>query len=180
MKHNLCALMLFVALFSSCDRVPEHALQQAGDNRAELERALAHFKDGSSPEKYRAAKFLIEDMPYQLTYEGEGMELLDSAYLVMSEATVQTRNDVFKELTRDVCAFYHCHTTLNKCPENCQRATGPSSEDVSFATSQGLPGLVEDYAVATLKGQMSAGLPHVIIPFGPTQRPDQEFPPISL
>lgn len=84
------------------------------------------------------------------------------------------------ENNRDVCAFYHCHTTLNKCPENCQRATGPSSEDVSFATSQGLPGLVEDYAVATLKGQMSAGLPHVIIPFGPTQRPDQEFPPISL
>ena len=111
MKHNLCALMLFVALFSSCDRVPEHALQQAGDNRAELERALAYFKDGSSPEKYSAAKFLIENMPYQLTYEGEGMELLDSAYLVMSEATVQTRNDVFKELTRD--ARIYATTTVS-------------------------------------------------------------------
>ena len=111
MKHNLCALMLFVALFSSCDRVPEHALQQAGDNRAELERALAHFKDGSSPEKYSAAKFLIENMPYQLTYEGEGMELLDSAYLVMSEATVQTRNDVFMELTRD--ARIYATTTVS-------------------------------------------------------------------
>lgn len=48
------------------------ALQQAKDNKEELEKVLTHFENDSL--KYRAACFLIENMPYHDYYEGEGLE----------------------------------------------------------------------------------------------------------
>lgn len=49
----------------------ESALRQAGGNRAELEKVLEHYRT-SDGEKYRAACFLIENMPYQSGYEENG------------------------------------------------------------------------------------------------------------
>nr|WP_310648363.1 hypothetical protein [Bacteroides thetaiotaomicron] len=43
----------------------ETALQQAGENRVELEKVLSHYKtDPADSLKYKAACFLIENMPY--------------------------------------------------------------------------------------------------------------------
>ena len=83
MHNRIChiwmlGVLLLVGHLTSCERIPEQALQQAGENRAELERVLAHFKDDSDPLKYRAAKFLIENMPYHYTYEGNAVEVYDS------------------------------------------------------------------------------------------------------
>ena len=94
--------LLWIGWLMSCDRIPEQALQQAGDNRAELEKVLAHFKDDPDPLKYRAAKFLIENMPYNFTYEGKAVEAYDSAYLQMADEPLPERNQFFKERTDSI------------------------------------------------------------------------------
>lgn len=94
--------LLWIGWLMSCDRIPEQALQQAGNNRAELEKVLAHFKDDPDPLKYRAAKFLIENMPYNFTYEGKAVEAYDSAYLQMADEPLSERNQFFKERTDSI------------------------------------------------------------------------------
>ena len=67
-----CLLLLF--LCSSCGKGQnylEDALRLAGDNRPELEKVLAHYRQNPEDSlKYRAAVFLIENMPghYSVDY----------------------------------------------------------------------------------------------------------------
>ena len=98
----IIGVLLWTGCLMSCDRLPEQALQQAGDNRAELEKVLAHFKDDPDPLKYRAAKFLIENMPYNFTYEGNAVEAYDSAYLQMADEPLPERDKFFKEYTDSI------------------------------------------------------------------------------
>lgn len=50
----------------------EYALQQAGGNRAELEKVLNYYRHNPGDSlKYKAACFLIENMPYYNYWEGE-------------------------------------------------------------------------------------------------------------
>lgn len=98
----MTGVLLWTGCLLSCDRIPEQALQQAGENRAEMEKVLAHFKDDPDPLKYRAAKFLIENMPYNFTYEGKAVEAYDSAYLQMADEPLSERNQFFKERTDSI------------------------------------------------------------------------------
>ena len=98
----MTGVLLWTGCLLSCDRIPEQALQQAGENRAEMEKVLAHFKDDPDPLKYRAAKFLIENMPYHYTYEGDAVEAYDSAYLQMADEPLPDRNQFFKERTDSI------------------------------------------------------------------------------
>lgn len=59
----------------------EYALECAATNKGELEKVLEHYKD--EPEKYKAACFLIENMPYHYALEGEE---LDSLKTVLASA----------------------------------------------------------------------------------------------
>ena len=95
-------LMSCMLLCMACNRNLDRALQQAGDNRAEMEKVLAHFKDDPDPLKYRAAKFLIENMPYHYTYEGKAIEAYDSIYLQMADEPLPERNHFFKERTDNI------------------------------------------------------------------------------
>jgi len=63
---------LFMAC-SSGNRHLETALVLAGQNRAELQKVLDKYR-GRDEEKYRAACFLIENMPFYGTYEGKALE----------------------------------------------------------------------------------------------------------
>ena len=55
----------------------EAALQQAGENRVELEKVLFRYQiDPTDSLKYRAACFLIENMPYHYALEGEELDSL--------------------------------------------------------------------------------------------------------
>ena len=94
----LVAFLLCVA----CNRNLDRALQQASENRGEMEKVLAHFKDNPDPLKYSAAKFLIENMPYNYTYEGKAIEAYDSAYLQMADEPLSERNNFFKERTDSI------------------------------------------------------------------------------
>ncbi|MDR0506065.1 MAG: hypothetical protein LBH32_04520 [Dysgonamonadaceae bacterium] len=61
----------------------EEALQMAGDNRAELEKVLSYYKKDSL--KYRAACFLIENMPYHSFYDEAELEKYLKYYKCCSE-----------------------------------------------------------------------------------------------
>jgi uncharacterized membrane protein (DUF2068 family) len=65
-------IIVFVFALASCNHHPnylEHALKAAGTNRPELEKVLAHYKGDTL--KYKAAVFLIENMPGHYSYAGD-------------------------------------------------------------------------------------------------------------
>ena len=67
MKPYLFIIFCSFFLFSCCqknDRL-QTALNHAGDNRMELEKVLRHYEEDTL--KLRAAKFLIENMPYHFS-----------------------------------------------------------------------------------------------------------------
>lgn len=65
-------LVLFMAC-SSENQWLEAALNLAGDNRAELQRVLDRYKEEDG-DKYHAACYLIENMPFHGAYEGKALE----------------------------------------------------------------------------------------------------------
>ena len=94
-------LLVAFLLCMACNRNLDRSLQQASENRGEMEKVLAHFKDDPDTLKYSAAVFLIENMPYHYTQDGKGVYSVDSAYLAMAEYPKEQREKVFKELTKD-------------------------------------------------------------------------------
>lgn len=65
MKYCIVSVMIICSsiLWVSCtDRALETSLKLSGENRAELERVLLHYKD--NPEKKKAAEFLIRNMKW--------------------------------------------------------------------------------------------------------------------
>lgn len=72
-----CLVLIYLSYFSACSNnfLLEQALTSAGSNRAELEKVLDHYKHDSL--KYRAACFLIENMPGKYGIEAENP---DDAY----------------------------------------------------------------------------------------------------
>lgn len=65
------ACMLLLSACAMQESRLETALQHAGNNRVELQKVLKHFERDN--DKYRAACFLIENMPYYGYYEGEAL-----------------------------------------------------------------------------------------------------------
>lgn len=65
-------------IITSCSHYPkeiEYALKLAGKNRPELEKVLAHYsKNPEDSLKYKAAVFLIENMPWHYSYKGEAVD----------------------------------------------------------------------------------------------------------
>jgi len=67
-------IIFFLLTFISCknsDSYLKYALEAAKDNRPELEKVLNHYKE--DPLKYKAAVFLIENMPGHFSYAGDGI-----------------------------------------------------------------------------------------------------------
>lgn len=74
--RGIIAAIATAGLFSCSAPSPlERALKRAGDNRGELEKVLTHYRQRDEDSlKYKAACFLIENMPYHYTYGGETVE----------------------------------------------------------------------------------------------------------
>lgn len=82
-ENLICCLLLLSFLLSGACHTEgrlEYSLAFAGDNRPELEKVLAHYKE--QPEKLAAARFLIENMPRWYGYAGAE---LDSILPVLAE-----------------------------------------------------------------------------------------------
>ena len=70
--RNFIFILLAIIIFSCgpSDREQlNEALKFAGENRSELEKVLKHYENDSL--KLKAAKFLIENMPFYFSYESE-------------------------------------------------------------------------------------------------------------
>ena len=86
MHRNFFLIVVALFLFSCMDTQDrlERALTLAGENRTELEKVLQYYKDDSL--KYKAACFLIENMPYHYGYEDAR---LDSVKAVLGTAPLE-------------------------------------------------------------------------------------------
>ena len=91
-------LILAILLCVACDRNLEQTLQMAGNNQAELELVLNHFKDDPDPLKYRSAKFLIENMPYNYSNVGSFAEYIDSAFHIAACHPIEQRESIFASI----------------------------------------------------------------------------------
>ena len=79
--HSCCKRQDLPSIFNL-----EESLEQAGNNRAELEKVLHHYQvDPADSLKYQAACFLIENMPYYGFYKGELLEHHLKFYHLLAE-----------------------------------------------------------------------------------------------
>lgn len=71
--HTLFGVLFITILISGCnhdDKYLRYALKVAGNNRAQLEAVLEHYKTvDPDPEKLEAAKYLISNMPAHYSYK---------------------------------------------------------------------------------------------------------------
>jgi len=108
MFKRIGCFILLLFLFFSCDKSPdalENALQLAGSNRSELEKVLHHYAQSPSDSlKYRAAVFLIENMPSHYTFRDSRMEAFRD-YLnknEVNESAWENFNKTYRQFARRV------------------------------------------------------------------------------
>lgn len=75
-KNSFFLLFLLYLIFPACGLQTtdvEYALQEAGENRGELEAVLSHYAKLDDQQKLEAAQYLIRYMPYHSSYD-KGIE----------------------------------------------------------------------------------------------------------
>lgn len=86
MIHNYLLYLIGALLLTACsgkDPLLTAALEQAGKNRNELEKVLNRYRN-EDREKYLAACFLVRNMPFHGSYEGEELNKYLKYYEVYS------------------------------------------------------------------------------------------------
>ena len=80
MKRRIYSWFMIIIMVCSCNRNKplDYALQVAGENETELKTVLNHFK--KNPQKLKATKFLIENMPYHFSREAYFMSTKKEKY----------------------------------------------------------------------------------------------------
>jgi len=74
---------LLFCVFCSCDNNQRQVMDFAGDNRVELEKVLAHYKETGDKQKLKAAEFLINYMGYgKFSYTGEIIQKYDKILIL--------------------------------------------------------------------------------------------------
>lgn len=91
------AFSLFLISCSKYGAQLEEVLQLAGENRIELKKVLEHYR--TDDEKYKAACFLIENMPFYGYYEGAKLNDYHLYYEILSDTLLKVQ-DVIDSLKR--------------------------------------------------------------------------------
>ncbi|MBV3636196.1 MULTISPECIES: transglutaminase domain-containing protein [Bacteroides] len=87
MKKVLIITVLSIIVWSCSQKTNlELALMQAGNNRIELEKVLNYYANDSL--KYKAASFLIENMPYHFYYIGGEVEYEKKYFKILHETAL--------------------------------------------------------------------------------------------
>ncbi len=85
---RLCFILISV-IFAACQSYPdsvEFALEQAGENRKELVKALEHYStNGADSLKRRAMFFLVANMLGHSSYEGSILDKYDQIFSIIAE-----------------------------------------------------------------------------------------------
>lgn len=98
-------LVLLTSLLINCSDYPvevRNALRAAGPNRSELEKVIDHYKQSGDILRLEAAYFLIANMPYHYTFDGEGIEAYEEAYRIMAKEPSENRNALFNSLQSQI------------------------------------------------------------------------------
>lgn len=95
MAKNFYYIWVFVVIISSCSSDIDFSLNLAGENKKELENVLAHFENDPNSLKYKAARFIIENLPYHSSFCGDNIELYNNAYIAMATSAVEFRDGMF-------------------------------------------------------------------------------------
>jgi len=110
-------LLIIVLLLTSCSKQIsnlEKALEDAGKNKPELEKVLKYYeREVGDSLKYKAAVFLIENMPYHYYYEGELLDQYSDIYKEMMR--LQKPDDVMDSFENKFGAF--SVNKLKKCED---------------------------------------------------------------
>jgi len=142
---------LFIPFFCfSCGKKQdylEEALQLAGDNRTEFEKVLTHYRQNPADSlKYKAAVFLIENMPQHYSYKGEPVDHyyseINKLFLMNypSSETIDKINNLNSELANnkaDVSIVYDIQNIkaeylISHIDATFESRTYPWNKDVSF------------------------------------------------
>jgi len=88
-KKMICVFAVLppLLLLNGCNKIPpdvEEALQIAGVNRAELEKAIEYYRTQGDKQKVNALYYLIKHLPEQYHYTGELVVVFDSAFNKMN------------------------------------------------------------------------------------------------
>lgn len=85
-RFSVFSLILLCSCIGKKQNELEQALLLAGENRTELEKVLKRYSsDPADSLKYRAACFLIENMPGYYYYEGEALEKYTDYFKLLGE-----------------------------------------------------------------------------------------------
>lgn len=98
MKHeiSIIILILSVLFLGACGHEIDDSLDSAGKNRIELEKVLLYFEKKDDPLRYRAAKFLIQNMVYHYSMYGNGVEKINNVYIDMAKNAKEFRDSIYK------------------------------------------------------------------------------------
>lgn len=104
-------LSISIVVSLSCSKKKDRisaAIQQPGKNKPELEKVIRHYERSNQPQKLKAAYFLIENLPDQFFYEGEGVQefekysgKMDSIIKIGNVINYKTVWDSLQNLIRD-------------------------------------------------------------------------------
>jgi hypothetical protein len=92
-------LFAVVLLLTSCSDELNKVLDFSGANRSELEKVLEHFKEDPNPLKYRAACFIIENIPYHHAFYDDGAKMYEDAYITMATDAMEFHDSVIAKET---------------------------------------------------------------------------------
>lgn len=97
-------ILTLILLLNSCNDELNRNLDLSGSNRPELEKVLEYFKDNPNPLKYKAACFIIENIPYHRTYWGDKAKAYEDAYITMATDAKEFHDSV---ITRELDKLGH-------------------------------------------------------------------------
>ena len=83
---NKLIVIITISFLVSCNRVPSgvrDVLDLAGDNRIELEKVIRHYQETGEKEKLKAAYFLIENMQYNYSNDGDEIKKFDKIFDIL-------------------------------------------------------------------------------------------------
>lgn len=99
MNKTILLFFAFIILLSSCNDELNKSLEFANSNRVELEKVLEHFKEDSNPLKYRAACFIIENIPYHHVLYDDRAKKFEDAYITMATDAMEFHDSVIARET---------------------------------------------------------------------------------
>lgn len=92
------ALSACLVIIAACNSNIDKALKLSERNRNELEKVLDHFKNSSYPLRYKAARFLIENMPSQYHEQGTSVDAFDFLYVRASSISQNNRTKFLESM----------------------------------------------------------------------------------